>query len=44
MTPYNTLLALVSGLSDVKLSEDDIGDDDNQVSNVLRIQSLISVL
>jgi hypothetical protein len=44
MTPYNSLLALVSGLSDVKLSEDDIGDGDNQVSNVLRIQSLISVL
>jgi len=29
MTPYNSLLALVSGLSDVKLSEDDIGDGDD---------------
>jgi len=28
-TPYNSLLALVSGLSDVKLSEDDIGDGDD---------------
>jgi len=29
MTPYNSLLTLVSGLSDVKLSEDDIGDGDD---------------
>ena len=28
-SPYNSLLALVSGLSDVKLSEDDIGDGDD---------------
>jgi hypothetical protein len=29
MTPYNSLLAHVSGLSDIKLSQDSIGDGDD---------------